>query len=348
MIEPVSIGGRRVGPGLPCYVVAEAGVNHDGDLERAVALVHAAADAGADAVKFQLFRADDVATARAPKADYQRETTDPSRPQVEMLRALELPDDAFARLAREARTAGIDFLCTPYSERDADVLAALDPPAIKIASALAVEPRFLAHVARAGKPLIVSTGMATMEEIEEAMAVIRPAPVILLQCTTEYPTAPQDANLRAMATLEEEFRVPVGFSDHTEGDSVALAAVALGACVLEKHFTLDRTQPGPDHRASLEPRELEDLVRAVRTVEAALGSPDKRPTATELRNREPMRRSLVAAVDIPAGTMLTEAHVTMKRPGDGMPPRLLGQVLGSTARVDISRDTQLSSELLDR
>jgi N,N'-diacetyllegionaminate synthase len=342
----IEIGGRRVGPGQPCYLVAEAGVNHDGDLDRALMLVRAARDAGADAVKFQLFRADDLATATAPKAEYQTRTTGAEEPQAEMLRALELPDAAFARLADEARAVGVDFLCAPYSQRDADVLARL-VPAFKVASALLVEPRFLAHLASFGKPLLLSTGMATMDEIRDALEIVRGHDVVLLQCTTEYPAAVADANVRAMATLEREFAVAVGFSDHTTGDTAALAAIALGACVLEKHFTLDRTLPGPDHSASLEPDELAALVRKVRDVEAALGSPDKRPTAGEIANRGRMRRSIVTAVDIPAGTTLTEAHLALKRPGDGLSPRMLDDVIGRTARVDIARDTQLSSDLFE-
>ncbi|HEX5246686.1 MAG TPA: N-acetylneuraminate synthase family protein [Gaiellaceae bacterium] len=342
----IEIGGRSVGPGMPCYVIAEAGVNHDGDVDRALALVHAAKDAGADAVKFQLFRADDLATATAPKARYQTETTGAGEPQAEMLRALELPDEAYVRVAEEARAAGIDFLCTPYSERDADVLAPL-VPAFKVASAFIVEPLFLAHLAALGKPILLSTGMATIAEIHDALAIVRGADVILLQCTSEYPAPAADANLRVMEALEREFGVVVGFSDHTEGDAASIAAVALGACVLEKHFTLDRTLPGPDHRASLEPAELAALVRQVREVEAALGSAEKKPTAAEVENRGRMRRSLVAAVDIPAGTRLTAAHVALKRPGDGMPPRMFDDVVGASARADIPRDTQLSSDLLE-
>jgi N,N'-diacetyllegionaminate synthase len=342
----IEIGGRSVGPGMPCYVIAEAGVNHDGDVDRALALVHAAKDAGADAVKFQLFRADDLATATAPKARYQTETTGAGEPQAEMLRALELPDEAYVRVAEEARAAGIDFLCTPYSERDADVLAPL-VPAFKVASAFIVEPLFLAHLAALGKPILLSTGMATLAEIHDALAIVRGADVILLQCTSEYPAPAADSNLRVMEALEREFGVVVGFSDHTEGDAASIAAVALGACVLEKHFTLDRTLPGPDHRASLEPAELAALVRQVREVEAALGSAEKKPTAAEVENRGRMRRSLVAAVDIPAGTRLTAAHVALKRPGDGMPPRMFDDVVGASARADIPRDTQLSSDLLE-
>lgn len=341
----IEIGRRRVGRGEPCYVIAEAGVNHDGDLDRALMLVQAARDAGADAVKFQLFRADDVATATAPKAEYQTRTTDAEEPQVEMLRALELPDGAFVRLAAEARSVGIDFLCTPYSERDAGVLAPL-VPAFKVASALLVEPRFLVHLASFGKPLLLSTGMATLDEVREALAPLG-GDVILLQCTTEYPAPVADANVRAMATLEREFAVPVGFSDHTTGDAAALAAVALGACVLEKHFTLDRTLPGPDHRASLEPDELAALIRDVREVEAALGSSEKRPTAIETENRARMRRSIVAAADIAAGATLAASHLALKRPGDGMPPRMLDDVIGKTTRVAIARDTQLSPDLFE-
>jgi len=345
----IRIGDRAVGRGEPCYVIAEAGVNHDGRLDQALRLVHAARAAGADAVKFQLFRAEDVATATAPKAAYQLDTTGRDGTQAQMLAGLELSDEEVGRVAEEADALGIDFLCTPYSERDVDVLAAIGVPAFKIASALIVEPRLLKHAARHGKPLLLATGMATLAEVDEAVRCVRAAgaPVALLQCTTAYPAPPAESNLRAIATLEQSFAVPVGFSDHTPGDAVAVAAVALGARLLEKHLTLDRALPGPDHRASFEPEELAALVRRVREAEQALGSTAKQPTATEQPNRESMRRSLVAAKDIAAGTTLAPEHVAAKRPGDGLAPRLFDLVVGARARVDLPRDSQLSLDQLE-
>jgi N,N'-diacetyllegionaminate synthase len=332
-----------------CTIVAEAGVNHDGDLERARLLVAVGAKAGADVVKFQLFRAEDVASASAPKADYQLRTTGEEQSQLEMLRGLELPPDAFADLLGEARRHGLDFLCTCYAADQLDFLAEAGVEAFKFASAQIVELPLLEHAARKGKLMIVSTGMATMQEIEEALAAIRASgdpPVALLQCTTDYPSRVEDANLRAMATLSERFDVPVGYSDHTTDDTAAVAAAALGAVLVEKHLTLDRSLPGPDHAASLDPGQFAAMVGRIRAAEAALGSDDKQPSAAELENAYAMRRSLHAAVDIPAGTALTPEHIAMRRPNAGLPPRLLPEVIGAIARVDIEADTPLSLDLL--
>jgi len=348
---PVQIGDRLVGPGRPCFVVAEAGVNHDGDLAAAKQLVRAAAEARADCVKFQLFKAEEVASAAAPKAAYQLETTDPGESQLAMLKRLELAEDALPELVDEARRAGLEFLCSCYSERELDLLADLGVPAFKFASAQIVELPFLSYAARQGKPILLATGMATLDEIEEAIATVRgqgDPSVVLLQCTTNYPAPLEDANLRAIATMAKRFGVPVGYSDHTLGDTAAIASVACGAVVLEKHLTLDRALPGPDHRSSLEPDEFEMLVRRVREVEAVLGSDRKEPAPSERANAERMRRSLFAAADIPAGTTITADHLVTRRPYIGLPPRLLPEVVGSTAKVDIPSDTPISLDLLTR
>jgi N,N'-diacetyllegionaminate synthase len=337
-----------ISPGR-CTVVAEAGVNHDGDYERAVRLVEAAAEAGADVVKFQLFRAEDVASELAPKAGYQLRTTGEEGSQVEMLRELELPPDAFPRLLAEAGRRGLGFLVTCYAEDELDLLDEAGVEAFKFASAQIVELPLLAHAARKGKLLIVSTGMATLAEIEEALATIRAEgdpPVVLLQCTTNYPSSVEHANLRAIPALGETFGLPVGYSDHTEGDTAAVAAVALGAVLLEKHLTLDRSLPGPDHAASLDPGQFGELVRRVREAEAALGAREKAPSVEELENAYTMRRSLFAIVDIPAGTALRAEQLGMRRPFAGLPPRLLPEVLGATARVDIAAGTPITRELL--
>lgn len=337
---------RRVGAGERCYVIAEAGVNHDGSVERAVELVGAAASAGADAVKFQLFKAADVASEGAQKAGYQLETTAGDETQRAMLAGLELPDGAFATLKRASDEAGLDFVCTCYSAAEIDYLARLDVAALKFASAQIIEVPLLAHAAGTGKPLLISTGMATLAEVAEALEAAVGAHVVLLQCTTSYPAPVAEANVRAMDTLSAAFDVPVGFSDHTLDDVAAIAAVARGAAVIEKHLTYDRNAAGPDHRTSLEPSEFGEFVRRLRATEEALGSSIKRPTPSERPNLLVMRRSLFAAVDIPAGTVIAEQHVALRRPDVGLPPRLLPQVVGATAREDIPADTPLSLHLL--
>jgi N,N'-diacetyllegionaminate synthase len=332
-----------------CTVVAEAGVNHDGDFGRAVQLVEAAAEAGADVVKFQLFRAEEVASELAPKAGYQLRTTGEEGSQVEMLRGLELPQEAFPKLLEEARRRGLGFLATCYAENELDLLDEAGVEAFKFASAQIVELPLLAHAARKGKALIVSTGMATTGEIEEALETIRSAgdpPVVLLQCTTNYPSRVEEANLRAIKTLGDRFGLPVGYSDHTDGDAAAVAAAALGAVLLEKHLTLDRSLPGPDHAASLDPAQFAAMVRRVREAEAALGSPEKEPAPGELENAYTMRRSLFAIADIPAGTAIRQDQIGMRRPFAGLHPRLLPEIVGATARVDIAAGTPLTRDLL--
>ena len=324
-----------------CYVIAEAGVNHDGDPAVALELVHAAREAGADAVKFQLFDAGELASPAAPKAAYQQRTTDPGESQLQMLKQLQLPEEAFVAIAAEAKRTGIDFLCTAYSERAVDVVDGLGVRAHKIASAQVVEPALIAHAASKGKPLLISTGMATMEEIGAALAAAATGNVVLLQCTTDYPSAPEDANLRAIPALANRFGVPVGYSDHTTGTAAALAAIAFGAGVLEKHLTTSRARSGPDHAASLEPDELAEYVRMVREAESALGDGSKEPRGAELANRTAMRRSAVAATDIPAGTVVAREHLALRRPGDGISPAESELLIGRRALSDVAAGTQL-------
>lgn len=349
VVASVAIGDRRVGRDAACFVIAEAGVNHNGSVEIACRLADVARTAGADAVKFQTFKADKLATARAPKAAYQLGTTSNGESQFDMLRALELSDAAHQQILAHCQRSGILFLSSPFDEGSADLLDALGVPAFKISSGELTNLSFLAHVARKSKPIILSTGMSHLAEVEQAVSTIRDAgnlDVILLQCVTNYPAAPADVNLRAMATMAEAFQLPVGYSDHTLGNEVAFAAVALGACVVEKHFTLDRNQPGPDHKASIEPEELAALVRGIRTVEAALGTGRKEPAASEAATAAVARRSLVAAATIPAGAILTDALVTVRRPGTGLSPSLRGQVVGRRARVVIPEGTVISIEML--
>jgi N-acetylneuraminate synthase len=344
---PVNLAGRVIGPGAPCFVIAEAGVNHNGDLELALQLVAAAARAGADAVKFQTFRTEDLVTLDAPKAAYQRATTDAAESQFALLKKLELTPAAQRAIQAACDQHRILFLSTPFEAASADLLDALGIAAFKIPSGELTNLPFLAHVARKGKPIILSTGMATLEEVEAAVQAVRragPAALVLLHCVSQYPAAPANANLRAMRTMADAFGVPVGFSDHTLGLEVALAAVALGACVLEKHFTLDRALPGPDHRASLEPGELSALVQGIRTVESALGDGRKAPAASEADTALAARKSLVAAVDIPAGATLTPDMIVIKRPGSGLPPGALDSLLGRVARQRIAGGALLRRE----
>ncbi len=334
-MENVNIGSLSIGPDYPCFIIAEAGVNHNGDLELARRLVDAAAEAGADAVKFQTFRADRLVSPTAPKAAYQRQTTDASESQLDMLRRLELSPAAHRELNDYCRQRGLIFLSTPFDEESADLLDELDVPAFKIGSGEVTNHPFLEYVARKGRPVILSTGMSYLSEVDEAVRVLRSAgceQLILLHCVSNYPAAPADANLKAMQTLATAFDVPVGYSDHTPGIEVALAAVALGACVIEKHFTLDRNLPGPDHRASLEPHELRALIAGVRTVERALGDGTKRPVPAEADTRAVARRSLAARADIPAGVIVEAGILTALRPAGGIPPSLVRHVIGRRTR----------------
>lgn len=346
----LSIGDRSIGLGAPCFVIAEAGVNHNGDVARALELVDAAALAGADAVKFQTFSADRLATAEAPKAAYQQERTGAAGSQRDMLRALELSGHAHASLQRRCAERGIVFLSTPFDERSADLLDTLGVPAFKIPSGEVTNTPLLMHVARKGRPLLISTGMATLDDVRHAVDAIRGAGndrIVLLHCTSAYPAPIDGANLRAMHTLAETFGAPVGYSDHTPGIAVALAATALGACVIEKHLTLDRTLPGPDHQASIEPDEFAALVRGIRAVEAALGDGVKMPSDSERALAAAVRRSLVAARDLAAGERLTPDMVIAKRPGTGLAPAALPQMLGRRLRVAVPADSLLALEMFD-
>ena len=345
----VRISGREVGPGQPCLIIAEGGVNHNGDAALARRLVDAAATSGADAVKFQTFNAERLATASAPKARYQLHTTGSSESQLDMLRRLELARDAYPGLMDRCRRQGLLFLSTPFDEESADFLHELGMACFKIPSGELTNLGLLAHVAGFGKPMIISTGMATLDEVSLAVDTARGAgssEVILLHCVSSYPAPPREVNLRAMQTLASTFGVPVGFSDHTQGIEAALAAAALGACVIEKHLTLDRSLPGPDHRASLLPEELAAMVQGIRTVEAVLGDGAKKPAASEHDTARVVRKSLVAARDIPKGSTLTDDLVVVKRPGTGLPPGMLRQVIGRTATQDIPGDTVLTQEML--
>lgn len=342
----VKIGKNLVGPGQPCFIIAEAGVNHNGDIKKAKALIDVAANSGADAVKFQTFFADKIVTRSASRAKYQKQNMpDVSETQWQMLKKLELDSRVFAVLKKYAESKGILFLSTPYDEASIDLLEGLDVPAFKVSSAWITHLPFLQYLAKKGRPIIFSRGMADTKEIGQAIATMKKAgakKLILLHCHFNYPTLIGDANLRMMQTLRNKFHLPVGFSDHTQGINAALAAVALGAVVIEKHFTLDRTLPGPDHKASLEPEELEQMVQGIRQVEQALGKPEITVTKNEAPMRKVSRCSLVSAVFIPKGTIISESMIAIKRPGTGIMPKDLNKVVGKTAKADIKPGSLIS------
>lgn len=345
----ISIGTRQVGPGHRCLVIAEAGVNHNGCLQRALQLVDVAAEVGADAVKFQTFRADKLVTRNAPKAEYQKQATGDDESQYDMLKQLELSEEDHLHLIARCHERGVMFLSTPFDETCGDLLDRVGVDAFKIPSGEVTNLPYLAHLAAKQRPMIVSTGMCNLAEVEAAVDVIEEAGnqhIILLHCVSNYPADPADVNLRAMHTMQAAFSTPVGYSDHTLGTAVGVAAVALGACVVEKHFTLDRNLPGPDHKASLEPHELQSFIEQVRAVEAALGTGRKKPAASEANTASVARKSLVAACDLPAGIILRPEHVTARRPGTGLPPAMRPHLLNRRVCHDVPAGSLITLEML--
>jgi N,N'-diacetyllegionaminate synthase len=328
---------------MSVLIIAEAGVNHNGDLELARQLIDAAAEAGADLVKFQTFSADRLVTTNARKADYQARNSGGSETQYEMLRRLELGPEAHHQLLAHCQARGIGFFSTGFDLESVDFLLGLGLDKFKIPSGEITNLPYLRHVGRHGKEVILSTGMATLGDIEAAIEALEQAgtprnQITVLHCTTEYPTPMNEVNLRAMQSIGEAFGVAVGYSDHTAGIEVAIAAVALGARVIEKHFTLDRNLPGPDHKASLDPVELKAMVSAIRNIETALGDGVKRLTPSEAKNRPIARKSLVAARPIRAGEVFTNEDITTKRPGTGISPMRWDEVMGQVAQKDYRED----------
>ena len=347
------------------FIIAEAGVNHNGSLDLALKLVDAAADAGADAVKFQTFKSANLVTAAAPKADYQTQQTDIAESQLDMLRKLELSRADHLTLIDRCRIRGVEFISTPFDAESLQLLLEIGVGRIKIPSGELTNAPLLHQAARSGLPVILSTGMATLDEVRTAVSVLahgyatgeddqpslevfenalpRHAAALtdkltILHCTTEYPSPFADTNLRAMDTLAESFQLPVGLSDHTPGISVAIAASARGASMIEKHMTLDRSLPGPDHQASLNPQDFTRLVSSIREVSQALGSPIKQPAASEFKNLAIVRKSLVAAQSIKVGESFTPHNLTAKRPGGGIPPVRFWDILGTPADRDYTPD----------
>ena len=324
-------------------IIAEAGVNHNGDLDLAKQLINAAADAGADLVKFQTFNANRQVTRTAKKADYQTQTTSSTESQHAMLRRLELTEEMHHQLIAHCLTQNIGFLSTGFDIESVDFLVSLGQECFKIPSGEITNLPYLRHIGQLGKTVILSTGMATLGEIEAAIEVLEQtgtprAKVTVLHCTTEYPTPMNEVNLRAMQSIHAAFDVAVGYSDHTEGIEIAIAAVAMGATVIEKHFTLDHTLPGPDQQASLEPAELKAMVTAIRNIEIALGDGIKRLTPSEARNKPVARKSLVASRAIKAGEVFTTVNLTVKRPGTGISPMRWDEFVGKKALRDFVAD----------
>ena len=324
-------------------IIAEAGVNHNGSMERAREMVAAAKEAGADYVKFQTAVPELVISTYAPKAEYQKDTDGTGRSQLEMCKAIHLPLDAYAELKALCEETGIGFMSTPFDLVSIDLLAELGQDYMKVPSGEITNLPYLERIAYHGIPVIISTGMATTEEARRAIDILTSGPlttddITVLHCNTQYPTPMRDVNLRAMLTLRDALGVKTGYSDHTTGIEVPVAATALGAAVVEKHFTLSRELPGPDHKASLEPQELKQLVRAIRNIELALGSSDKHVTDSERGNMAVARKSIVALRDIKEGEILTEENITTKRPGNGISPMRWHEILGTRAIRDFGAD----------
>ena len=325
---------------MSVYIIAEAGVNHNGSFALACKLVDAAKEAGADCIKFQTFKAENLVSRTAKKAEYQKKTTGDSS-QQDMLKKLELSFNEFLQLKKYCEQVGICFLSTPFDFDSIDFLNSIDMPFWKLPSGEVTNLPYLLALAKTGKPVVMSTGMCNMGEIQEAIHVLKTngtKDIKLLHCNTEYPTPFEDVNLKAMQTMHETFHLEVGYSDHTKGIEVPIAAVALGATIIEKHFTLDRNMEGPDHKASLEPDELAAMISAIRNIEKSLGTGIKEPSLSEKKNIIVARKSIVAKTKIKAGDFFTEKNITVKRPGTGISPMKWFEVLGTKSVRDFDED----------
>lgn len=328
---------------LATTIIAEAGVNHNGSIDRAKKMIDVAADAGANFVKFQTFKVEALVTRTANKAEYQKNLTAADEPQFEMIKKLELDRSAHEELIQHCRQRGIQFLSTAFDDDSIELLHELNIPLYKIPSGEIINLPYLRHIGRMGIPIMMSTGMATLEEVQVALNILiesgaEKEAITVLHCNTEYPTPMQDVNLKAMLTMRDELGIAVGYSDHTLGIEVPIAAVAMGAVVIEKHFTLDRTLPGPDHRASLEPDELKAMVSAIRNIEEAMGDGVKKPSPSETKNISIVRKSIVAKRLIRKGERFSEDNLTTKRPGTGISPLEWDSVLEKTAEKDYQPD----------
>ena len=345
------LGKNKISLNEPVYIIAEVGVNHNGDLKLAKKLIQKAAACGANCVKFQTFKADRVVTNDAPKAVYQLKTTSKDESQLSMLEKLEMDMDSYQEIMHCCEENGVLFMSTPYNIEDVDFLEELGVPAYKLASMHAAEPWFASYVAKTGKPVILSTGMATLDEVRltvDAMRKTGNEQIILLQCTTNYPSLLEDTNLLAMQSLAKEFVLIVGYSDHTSNDIACIVSIGLGAKVIEKHFTLDKSMKGPDQSTSATPDEFSRLVKAIRSSELVLGSSIKQPCLIEKENMIGMRRSIVANKNIKKGEVMNELSITFKRPATGLNPKYFEELIGQRVTRNIAIDEQIQWSDFDK
>jgi N,N'-diacetyllegionaminate synthase len=328
------------------FIIAEAGVNHNGDLEIAKKLIDAAKDCGADAVKFQTFKAEKLVSKKAEKAEYQKNTTDYKESQYEMIKKLELSYENHKTLRSYCSEKGIQFLSSPFDLESIDLLSELGLEILKVPSGEITNLPYLSKIGKLNKKVIISTGMTNLGEIEDALNIIisngtSKDKITILHCNTEYPTPYEDVNLKAMLTIKNAFNVRVGYSDHTQGIEVPIAAVAIGAEVIEKHFTLDNNMEGPDHKASLEPKELKKMVNSIRNIEKSLGDGNKKLSPSESKNINVVRKSIVASKTIKKGEILNEENLSVKRPGNGISPMRWNEIIGQTAKKDFDIDEMI-------
>ncbi len=342
---PIKIQNKLIGNNNPCFIIAEAGVNHDGDIEKAKKLIDIAKDAGADAVKFQTWITEEIVTKEVAQAEYQVKNTGKKESQFEMLKRLELSFDQFRELKKYADNKKIIFLSTPDDEKSVEFLEELGVPAFKIGSGEITNILILKKIAEKNKPIILSTGMANLREIQDAIDVIYKTgnkKLILLHCTSQYPTEYKDVNIKAMKTLKNIFNTIVGYSDHTIGTLVPQIAVSLGANVIEKHFTYDKNAKGPDHRCSLDPIELKEMVKKIRSVELILGNNTKEPTKEELNIKKLVRKTVVAKIDIPKGTKISKNMLAVKRSNGILEPKEIKNIIGKISLIDLKKDQALN------
>lgn len=349
-MDTIAIDNKKIGDKNSCFIIAEAGVNHNGDPLLARKMIEVAVRAGADAIKFQTFHAEDVVLESAGKAEYQKKTTGANDSQYSMIKKLELTEKNFFDIARFAHKKKIMFLSTPFDIKSVEILERIGVPAYKIPSGEINNHPLLSYIAQKHKPVIVSTGMATMDEIHSAVTVLSEngvSQIALLHCITSYPAKIEDLNLRVIQKLHQKFKIPVGFSDHSLGIIGSIAAVTMGASIIEKHFTLDKSMEGPDHQASLNPNELCSLIEGIRQIEQAMGDGIKKITPDEKAIRSVARRSIVSITDIPAGSVINGTMIALKRPGTGIDPLFLDRVKGKKTQISIGKNTIISWEMLE-
>jgi N,N'-diacetyllegionaminate synthase len=349
MRSEILIGNRRIGKNNPCFIIAEAGVNHNGELEKALELVSIAKKSGADAVKFQLFNAAEQVSKHTVNAPYQRKGSG-KQTMVEMAKSYDLPWNKHKEIADYCKNIGIMYMCSAFDPRAVDyLLTDLKGSCIKVGSGELTNYPLLQYMSETGKPIILSTGMCTLDDVTGAVDCIQSngsSPLILLHCVSNYPAEEKDINIKAMNTLEKEFQIPVGYSDHTEGDSASIAAIAMGACVIEKHFTIDKSLPGPDHAMSLEPIELEAFVNVIRKTETILGDGIKKPTLEEEDMKIYARRSVVSSKPIQKADKIDSSNITLKRPATGIDPRSIDKIIGKRVIVDIPADQPITWDMI--